>query len=580
MSDCQASLLAALASPAVTVRGERLGPLPLLTHILERLGLPALLARFVTAPPRRGTVPPAHALGVLLRSFIVEREPIYRQQETVATFSPAAFGLAPADVGRLGDDQLGRTLDRLFDADRGTLLTEIVVAACRQFGVVCTELHNDSTTIRFTGQYRQARGRTLRGKRAPFITYGRPSKDHRPDLKQLLWILTTSADGGIPVQFRCADGNTDDATTHQATWDTLCQLAGRRDFLYIGDSKLCNREVLDYINRRQGRFIAVLPRTRREDPEFRKWLQTNEPTWEEVRNRPHPRRKRGPRDIWRVCCDPLPSLEGWRVIWVWTSLGALQQEHARRERIARATQDLQAFQQKLRGPRPRRDRAQVEREVHALLVRLTVDRYLQVRVVEEADHRYRQEHRGRPGPETRYRRVTHPRLRLDWATDASAIAYDQKSDGMYPLLTNARDLTPREVLEGHKRQPQIEKRFAELKSVYEIAPVFLKNEGRIEAFFFLYFVALLVQALIEREVRRAMRREGIRDLPLYPEARCSRRPTAEQILRLFSLIERHALLVGEQVARIIEPELTDLQKQVLRLLEVPEAVYRSQNSGQ
>jgi len=135
MSDCQASVLAALASPAVTVRGERLGPLPLLTHVLDRLGLPALLARFVPTPPRPGAVAPAKGLGVLLRSFIVEREPIYRQQETVATFSPAAFGLAPADVSRLGDDQLGRALDRLFDADRGTLLTEIVVAACRQFDV-------------------------------------------------------------------------------------------------------------------------------------------------------------------------------------------------------------------------------------------------------------------------------------------------------------------------------------------------------------------------------------------------------------------------------------------------------------
>jgi hypothetical protein len=175
MSVCQVSVLAALASPAVTVRGERLGPLPLITHFLERLGLSALLERFVPASPRRGMVTPAKGLGVLLRSFIVEREPIYRQQETVATFSPAAFGLPPAEVCRLGDDQLGRALDRLFDADRGALLTELVVAACRQFGVVCTELHNDSTTIRFTGQYRQARGRTLRGKRArcqPICLYG------------------------------------------------------------------------------------------------------------------------------------------------------------------------------------------------------------------------------------------------------------------------------------------------------------------------------------------------------------------------------------------------------------------------
>jgi transposase len=151
---------------------------------------------------------------------------------------------------------------------------------------------------------------------------------------------------------------------------------------------------------------------------------------------------------------------------------------------------------------------------------------------------------------------------------------------MYPLLTNARDLTPREVLEGHTRRPAIDKRFEQLKSAYEIAPVSLKNEGRIETFFFLHCLALLVEVLLEREVRRAMRREGIRELPLYPEARRSRKPTVEQILRFFSLVERHALLLGEEVVGIFEPQLIDLQKQVLHLLGVPEAVYRSHNSGQ
>ena len=55
--------------------------------------------------------------------------------------------------------------------------------------------------------------------------------------------------------------------------------------------------------------------------------------------------------------------------------------------------------------------------------------------------------------------------------------------------------------------------------VCEIAPVFLKDEGRIEALFTLYAIALLVQALIERELRQAMAREGIEELPIYPEQR-------------------------------------------------------------
>jgi hypothetical protein len=40
----------------------------------------------------------AQGIGVLLRSVLVEREPIYRQQETVSTFAPEAYGLEPDAV--------------------------------------------------------------------------------------------------------------------------------------------------------------------------------------------------------------------------------------------------------------------------------------------------------------------------------------------------------------------------------------------------------------------------------------------------------------------------------------------------
>ena len=322
-----------------SLHSERLGPLPLVNHFLQRIGLEELLDKHVPTRDRRSAVAHARALGVLLRSIIVEREPIYRQQETVRTFAPAMYGLDPDAVGRLDDDRIGRALDRLFDADRAAFLTEVAIAVGKRFAVRCDRLHNDSTTIRFCGQYRLARGRRMRGHRAPAITYGY-SKDHRPDLKQLLFCLTTSADGGVPVQFRCADGNTNDSTTHIETWEALGAVSGRADFLYVADSKLCTRENMDHIDRRRGRFVTVLPRSRLEDAEFRKWIQTHEPAWEKVWDRPNARRKGGPRDRWYVCRASLPSREAWPVTWVWSPLLGLRHERGRRERIAAASEDL------------------------------------------------------------------------------------------------------------------------------------------------------------------------------------------------------------------------------------------------
>jgi transposase len=552
---------------------QRLGALPVLNHFLDRLGLEAILERFVPTRDPRTKISHSRCLGVLLRSVIVEREPIYRQQETVATYAPSAFGLSEAEVSALGDDALGRALDRLFAADRGALLTACVVAAGKSFGLSFAELHNDSTTVRFCGQYPAAQGRSIRGKRAPAITYGY-SKDHRPDLKQLLFILTVSADGNVPVQFRGEDGNTSDSRTHLATWEALVSVAGRVDFLYVADSKLCSTEVMEEIDERGGRLLTVLPRSRREDRQFREWIQEFDPPWEKVRDRPNPRGKFLPRDVWYAYRHPGPSSEGWPITWLYSTLLRAHQRRSRQDRIELARRDLERLKKRLERPgAQKRSQQKIEERVRKILTRRRVHEYLKVWTYEHESSRFRQERPGRPGRETKYVKEFEKRWSLSYEVNTVAIAFDKKSDGMYPLLSNDRELSAAQAFEAHKRQPKLEKRFQQLKSVHEIAPVFLKNEGRIEAFFLIYFLALLVQALVERELRRAMVEKGIERLPLYPEERPSRHPTADLTLKLFSHLQAHVLCSDGKALKRFQPELTELQQQVLQLLGVPPSSY-------
>lgn len=554
----------------------RLGPLPLINHFLHRLGLDELLEQFVPTTDQRVSISHARALGVLLRSLLVEREPIYRQYECVHGFEPSAFGLQAAALGALSDDRLGRALDHLFDADRAGLLTAVALAVGRRFGVRFDQLHNDSTSVSLCGQYRQASGRLVRGRSAPAVTFGF-SKDHRPDLKQLLFILSTSSDGGVPVHFRCADGNTNDSVTHRDSWDALRAVAGRADFLYVADSKLCSRENLAYIDRAGGRFVTVVPRSRMEDGEFREWLQTHNPDWELVWDRPNRRRADGPRDCWSVFPAPLAASEGWPIVWVYSTLLALRQEFRRRKNIVAAEQALAILRTRLAGGRTRlRGAAQIDLAVAEILQKFSVARYLRVRRVVHEEHTFKQLKRGRPGPQAAYRKITHRRYDIQWVRDDTAISYDHRSDGTYPLMTNDRTLTPAQLLIAHKGQPVIEKRFEQIKTVHEIAPVFLKNEARIEALFTLYFFALLVQSLIERELRLAMLHQGIEQLPLYPEQRACRRPTTEQVLRLFTHTERHTLRDATHIVQVFEPELSEMQCQILNLLGVPTGAFLSQ----
>ena len=118
-----------------------------------------------------------------------------------------------------------------------------------------------------------------------------------------------------------------------------------------------------------------------------------------------------------------------------------------------------------------------------------------------------------------------------------AITYDAKSDGMFPLLTNERKLSLKDLLEAYQFQPRIEKRHEQLKTVYEVVPALLKNVDREEALHFVYFLALLVEALIEREVRRGMERKGLGSIPLYPEGRPCPAPTTDKVLEVFAELE-------------------------------------------
>jgi hypothetical protein len=133
-------------SAEFSLETERLGPLPLVNHFIERMGLAGLLEKYVPTTDPRSRVSNAKALGVLLRSIVVEREPIYRAQETVHGFATGLFGVAGGSLKlkSLSDDRLGRALDRLFEADRAALLTEVVLAVAKRFAVQLKEYVADS----------------------------------------------------------------------------------------------------------------------------------------------------------------------------------------------------------------------------------------------------------------------------------------------------------------------------------------------------------------------------------------------------------------------------------------------------
>jgi hypothetical protein len=183
-------------------------------------------------------------------------------------------------------------------------------------------------------------------------------------------------------------------------------LLGRVDFLYVADCKLCSREAMSHIHRRGGRFLTVLPASRAEDRQFRDWLVDHDPGWVEACRRP-PRLQADPDEVWWTATPPWPSAEGYRMVWVKSSSKVDRDAEARRDRIARGIAALDQVNTRLASPKTRiKTTVAAEQAAAAALEQTGATRWITFHVTEHTQETLRQEKRGRPRQNTRYRKLT------------------------------------------------------------------------------------------------------------------------------------------------------------------------------
>lgn len=563
-----------------TLESRTVGALPIINDYLDRLRLPALLQTYLDKADPRSEIPPDKVLLLLIRNLVIDRQPLYNLSAWARGRLPMTTGFTESELDHLNDDRVGRALDRLFDADRAAMLTDLILHLIPSFEVRMDELHNDSTSLTLHGAYRDANGDPMRGKTTVQAARGY-NKDYRPDLKQLLWILTVSSDGGVPVHFKVCSGQTEDSSTHIETWNRLRDLVGHPEFVYVADSKLCTRENLRHIDERGGRFVTILPRSRKEDARFREWLVSHTPPWDPITPR---RQSDGPPELVAAMESPIPEIDGFRLVWYVSSLKRERDAEWRDTRLSRTLEELGAFQIKLSGPKCRyHHKKSVAAFVESILAKQQTADFVRYQIGVSQEIKYHTVQRGKMT--RKYRRGAKTRFSLEWEVDAQKIRAVSRSDGVFPLVTNCRAWSALDLYEAYKtKQPVVEKRHDLLKNILEATPAYLKNMGRLEALLFLEFIALMTHALIERQMRKQMQTDQIESVPLYPEERSCKAPTATRLIELFESIQCHRLKRDHQLVQEFPPELSDFQKDMARLAGPGPDVYKNlkiseKNSG-
>jgi transposase len=427
-------------------------------------------------------------------------------------------------------------------------------------------VHQDTTSVTFSGKYPGWSVREL-------LAHG-INKDHRPDLKQLVLGLNVTGDGAVPISHRIYSGNQTDDRLHPANHKALQKLLQRTDFIYVADCKLATEENLHKISIWNGLFVSVMPRTWSEDGQFRESVRRGKIKWKHILSRRNNRKPESKLDRYYVAEGNYKTSQGYRLHWIRSTQKAEQDAETRRRQIERALQELRSIQTKLNTYNLKR-RKQIVQRVESILKQTLCENLIKYEIHATREYKRAYQKKGRPNKNTPSKITWKEVYSISFGIDGDAVDQEQQTDGVFPLITNLDPKThsAKRVLEIYKFQPFLEKRFSQIKTYHEIGPVYLKKAERVVAYLHVHVMALMVAALIERQLRLAMKQRRLDSLPIYPEKRPCKSPTIFDIVRLFRNVERYEAAVGDETI-IFPAELNDEQKQVLELLEVSPANYQ------
>ena len=170
---------------------------------------------------------------------------------------------------------------------------------------------------------------------------------------------------------------------------------------------------------------------------------------------------------------------------------AEQDVETRNRQIERALQELRSIQTKLNSYNLKQ-RKQIVQRIDGILKEAQCKQRIQYEIHATREYQRVYQKKGRPTKDTPKKVTWREVFSISFGIDKDAVNEEEKVDGVFPLITNLDPAThpAKRVLEIYKFQPFLEKRFSQIKTYHEIAPVYLKNDKRVVAFLHMHVMNL------------------------------------------------------------------------------------------
>lgn len=507
------------------------GPAQLISKLCDEIGFEEIVNDLLPWDPSHCKLSPGARLKALVINILCDRQPLYQIEEFFEDQDVALLFGDDVRAADFKDDTLARGLDKLSEAEPWKVYSTLALSALRVLNLTIDVLHNDTTSVSVFGEYDKPADLN--------ITHGY-SKDHRPDLKQIVVGLGVTPQR-IPLLATMENGNASDKTWNMTFINKMRQLLSTEEWvrmMYVADSALITRENLKEM-RIDVNFLSRLP------DNFTLGKQLKEEAWADndwqelgVLSDEKDAATYKLQSFFRELDDYL-----YRFIVVYSS----QLDQRKAKSFQKALEKEQSTLEKDFQALHETDyscQADAEKAWAAFQKDHRSHYFSLEAKVQPEEQRIKRQERGRPKKEeTPQTRTVYRIHQTDLTVNRQEIETQKKRLSTFILITNERvDHDDQALLKMYKGQSAAETRFKVLKDPAMLDNIYLKYPHRVEALGFVFVMALLLYGMLEYRIRRALTFEKT---PLtLPGNRKSYRPTGQVLLKMLTSIK--VLLIEQE----------------------------------
>ena len=555
------------------------GHLPLVRAVVGELGLLDVIEAHCPRHPLN-RVSDAECVLAMLLNVLCGRPALYRMDQWLGRLDVDVLFGEGVEADAFHDTRLGEALDHLDEVGTDTILFDIAQRYLLDHPEPFSA-HHDTTSVSVFGAYD--------GDADPQPLHGF-SKDHRPDLKQLIYGLTLHGAAGVPLVATVDAGNTADSTVARDHLASLVNLLpDEREVTLVGDCKLVDKHTLGRVLRAGLHFVSLVPNTFNVRRDLIAQACADRPdveAWPELAEKPG-RRQADPAAYYRGFSYVRPlhvlleddegqgphSIEELRFLVVWSDKLAKKFDASLDQKLAKEAEKLQTGARLAnRKPfgceadaRAAADRIIGKSAYHAVAVNIECT-VVPVR-------------RPRPGrPRNGEVRETQEewRFTLQLDRDEERIRAARKHAGCFVLVTDwfEDQWADKRVLNEYRHQHLIEGHtgFRWLKGPAAVAPIFLKTPGRIRAMGLVLILGLFVRNFLQGTIRSRLEERG-ETLP-HPFTRKEEPSlTPEMAFEHFGGLLTRVVSIGEATKRM-PVQLTTAAERILALFDLNQQIFQ------